>query len=57
MFLLNIVSDSVFHVNKIFKVAGDVLSNMSSSTCEMESLRSKLLEYVAFKRASRRGVC
>ena len=45
------------HVNKIFKVAGDVLNNRSCSICEMESLRSKLLEYVASKRASRRGVC
>ena len=45
------------HVNKIFKVAGDVLSNRSCSACEMKSLGSKLLKYLAFKRAPRKRVC
>ena len=32
------------HVNKIFKVAGDVLSNMSSSTCEVSCLNMSHLK-------------
>ena len=46
-YTLFVTAFSLSHVNKVFRVAGNVVSTWSSFACGMECVRSKRVGYVS----------
>ena len=51
-FILFVTAFSLSHVNKVFRVAGNVVSTWFCFACGMECVRSKRIGYVVARRTA-----